>query len=330
MRTTRLMVRSARSRGSVFLFLSLAALIAESSAPSAAPTPGLIMTFTKQFNALNIPVGGTTQLGFTITNNSGTGATGLAFTDTLPAGLVVGTPPGIGGTCASGTVTAVAGSGSVSWAGGSLSPLTSCTITLNVTGTTLGVKNNTSGSLANSLGPAIPGPSATLTVDGPPTINKVFGAASIAVGASTSLTFTLQNNNPNDVLHGVAFTDTLPAGLVVATPNALTNTCAGTATATAGTTSISLTNGVVFETGSTCTIGLNVTGVSPGVQVNTTSAVTSTEGGTGTTATASITVTGAVPLAPGGWLALLAVLVGGTAALALRRRGRASDTSMAQ
>ena len=327
--TTRLMVRSARSRGSLFLVLSLAALIAESSVSSAAPVPGLSLTFTKQFNATNIPVGGTTQLGFTITNTSGSPATALAFTDTLPAGLVVGTPPGIGGTCLSGTVTAVAGSGSVSWAGGSVPALSSCTITLNVTGTTLGVKNNTSGSLANSFGPPIPGPSANLTVDGPPTISKAFGVASIAVGASTSLTFTLQNNNPNDVLHGVGFTDTLPAGLVVATPNALTNTCGGTATATAGSTSIPLTGGTVFETGSTCTIGLNVTGVSPGVQLNTTSAPTSTEGGTGTTASASITVTGAVPLAPGGWLALLAVLVGGTAALALRRRGRESGHSAA-
>jgi uncharacterized repeat protein (TIGR01451 family) len=327
MRATRLMVRSARSRGVLLLVLSFTVFIAETSVPSAAPMPGLLMTFSKLFNATNIAVGATTQLGFTITNNSGSPVTGLAFTDTLPAGLVVGTPPGVGGTCVSGTITAVAGSGSVSWTGGSLSPLTNCTITLNVTGTTLGVKNNTSGALANSLGPDIPGPSASLSVDGPPVISKAFGVATMAVAASTSLTFTLQNNNPNDVLHGVGFTDTLPAGLVVATPNALSNTCNGTATATAGSTSISLSGGTVFETGSTCTIVVNVTGVSPGLQTNTTGAVTSTEGGTGGTATASITITGAVPMTPTGWLALLTLLVGGTAAWALRRRDAGSSAA---
>jgi len=50
---------------------------------------------------------------------------------------------------------------------------------------------------------------------------KAFGAASIPLNGTTSLTFTLINSNDFDVLTG--FTDALPAGLVVATPNGLSN-----------------------------------------------------------------------------------------------------------
>jgi uncharacterized repeat protein (TIGR01451 family) len=58
----------------------------------------------------------------------------------------------------------------------------------------------------------------------PPTIIKAFGAASMNVGASTSLTFTVSNDNATP-LTGVAFTDTLPAGLVVATPSGFAGLC---------------------------------------------------------------------------------------------------------
>ena len=53
----------------------------------------------------------------------------------------------------------------------------------------------------------------------PPTIAKEFGAASIAVNGTTTLTFTLINPNVGTALSGVAFTDSFPAGLeVAATP----------------------------------------------------------------------------------------------------------------
>ena len=75
----------------------------------------------------------------------------------------------------------------------------------------------------------------------PPSISKSFGAASINVGASTSLSFSISNPNGSSSLSGVGFSDTLPAGLVVATPNGSTGSCGGgTITATAGSGSISL------------------------------------------------------------------------------------------
>ncbi|HUK13820.1 MAG TPA: hypothetical protein VLW17_11020, partial [Thermoanaerobaculaceae bacterium] len=44
-----------------------------------------------------------------------------------------------------------------------------------------------------------------------PTIAKAFGAATIPIEASTTLTFTIGNPNVQTPLNGLAFTDTLPA-----------------------------------------------------------------------------------------------------------------------
>src|SRR5262249_58027863 len=100
---------------------------------------------------------------------------------------------------------------------------------------TLQAIGNISGALAAlALIPAPP-PSS-------PTITKAFGAASIPLNGTTSLSFTITNPNPSTSLTGVAFTDTLPAGLVVATPNGLMGTCdSRTITATAGSGRILLT-----------------------------------------------------------------------------------------
>jgi uncharacterized repeat protein (TIGR01451 family) len=246
-------------------------------------------SITKAFGAANIPLNGTTSLTFTIQNpNTGVTLNGIAFTDNLPAGLVVATPNALNNTCG-GTATAVAGSGSISLSAGTLAASASCTVSVNVQGTTAGVKNNsvqvtsTEGGTGNTS-------NASITVVGAPTIQKAFGAASIPLNGSTSLSFTITNPNTTTALTGVAFSDTLPAGLVISTPNGLTGTCgAGTITATAGTNAISLSGGTIAASGS-CTFSINVTGTAAGLQTNTTGNVTSTEGGTGGTATASVKV----------------------------------------
>jgi len=252
-------------------------------------------TINKAFGAANITLNGTTTVTFTITNPaSNTSAeNGVAFSDTLTNGLQVASTPGVSNTCG-GTVTAAANSTSISLTGGSIAtPGSTCTIVVNVTGTQSGTVTNTTGAVSSTNGgTGATSNTATLSVATPPTITKGFGAASILLNASTSLTLNISNPNTSLALTGVAFTDSLPAGLVVATPSGLTSSCGGTSTAAAGSGSISLSGGTLATNGS-CAISLNVTGVQAGVQNNTTGPISSNESGAGATSnTASITVIG--------------------------------------
>jgi uncharacterized repeat protein (TIGR01451 family) len=250
------------------------------------------LTISKAFNPSLIQVGGGSTLTFTITNNNAAAVTGLAFTDTFPAGVVVATPNGLTNTCG-GTVTATAGTGSVSLSGGTVNGPsgTTCTISANVIGTTAGGKNNTTSTLTSTNAPTGQPATATLGVASPPTISKAFGASIIQAGNSTTLTFTLTNPAGNGTTFtGLNFSDNLPAGLVVGTPNGLTGSCGGgPITATAGTSVISL-SGATLAAGASCTFGVNVTGIAAGVQNNTTGPLSDDQGVPGTAANATTTV----------------------------------------
>ncbi|HET7749364.1 MAG TPA: hypothetical protein VFK81_08285 [Terriglobales bacterium] len=250
-------------------------------------------TITKAFGAASILLNASTSLTFNISNpNTSLALTGIAFSDTLPAGLVVATPNGLTSNCG-GTATAAAGSGSISLTGGSLAANTSCTISLNVTGVQAGVQNNTTGPISsNESGAGATSNTASITVIGPPSIAKAFGAASINLNATTTLTFTITNPNATVALTGVGFGDTLPAGLTIPNPNGLTGSC-GAGTITTGTVSgfsvVNLSGGTIAAGGS-CTFSINVTGTTGGHKVNTTGTVTSSNAGSGNQATATIDV----------------------------------------
>ena len=124
----------------------------------------------------------------------------------------------------------------------------------------------------------------------PPSIAASFTPGAVPQNGTSTLTFTITNPAADTVgATGVAFTDTLPAGLVVATPNGLANTCGGTATAVAGSGSVSMSAGTI-ATGSGCTLSIAVNTSAPGTFVNTSAPVTSTNGGTGTTGSATLHV----------------------------------------
>lgn len=125
-----------------------------------------------------------------------------------------------------------------------------------------------------------------------PTIAISFGAPNLSLNASTSLTFKLANPNSSASLSGIGFSDGLPAGLAVSSPNGLNGSCGGgTITAAAGSNSISL-NGAQLNAGASCTFSVNVTGTALGNQKNTVSSVTSADSANGTGASASIVVVG--------------------------------------
>jgi len=125
----------------------------------------------------------------------------------------------------------------------------------------------------------------------PPSLAKRFGAQSMPRRATTTLTFTLSNPNAGSSLSGMIFTDPLPLGLRIGTPNGLINTCGGIAQAVAGSGALSL-SGVSLPASGTCTLQVNVRATSStGIKNNQTAPITSNEAGLGNRATATITVT---------------------------------------
>ncbi|MEP7289450.1 MAG: hypothetical protein ABI947_27180, partial [Chloroflexota bacterium] len=252
-------------------------------------------TITKAFGPNQIPLSGISTLTFTITNpNAGIAMTGVGVVDTYP-GIVNATPPSVVGNCNGGTVTAVAGAGTFTLTGGSLAAAANCVITVNVRGTTAGVKNNLSGPVSSTNAGTGNQAADTLTVVAPPTITKAFAPTTIQAGGVSTLSFVITNPAANTVAAaGVAVTDTLPANVVINTPPNVVGTCGGgIVTAVAGGTTITLTGGAIAVAGN-CTITVDVFGPIVGVYNNTTGAVSSTNGGTGLTASATLTVTGAI------------------------------------
>jgi hypothetical protein len=253
-------------------------------------------SITTAFGSASVLLNGTTTLSFTLNNPNATDAlSSVSFVDILPSGLVVAVPNGLTGSCGGGTITATAGSSLVQLADASLVGGTSCNLSVNVTGLTAGVKNNSV--TVNSLNGGVGNTStASLTVVGtaPPSITTAFGAASVPLNGTTSLSFTINNPNASATLSNVGFFDGLPFGLAVATPNGLTGACGGgTITATANDTFVQLA-GANLTSGSSCSFSVNVTSFSVGVKNNSVT-VNSLNGGTGNTSSASLTVAVAAP-----------------------------------
>ncbi len=234
-----------------------------------------------------IAVGRTTTLTFTIQNPSSNTVplTGVGFSDTFPSGLVVAAAPDAN-QCG-GTVSST--SGSISLSGGTILPDSSCTVTVDVTGTTSGLKDNTTGAVTSTNGGSGNTAEATITVVVPPTISKAFSPTAIAKNGLSTLTFTIVNPNAGEAITGVSFTDTFPSGMEVAAfPNdSMTNCGSPTFSPTGGDTSLSFSGGTLAA-GVTCTISLDVTSTTGGAKSNTTGVITSSEGGNGSTSNTAV------------------------------------------
>ncbi len=266
-------------------------------------------TFAKVFAPDIIAAGGVSTLTFTIDNSaSAVVATNLAFLDSLPSGVVVASPNNASTTCTGGTLTAVAGSGMIQYAGGSVMPMLSCMVSADVTSAAAGVFLNTTGDLTSDSGNSGPA-SDTLTVNPQPTFGKAFSPTLVALDEAATLTFTIDNTGSGVDATGLAFMDNLPAGMEVANPaNAMTDCGAGMVTAAPGDTTISFTGGSVMA-GAMCIVSVNVVSGTLGANVNVTEVLSSSLGASAP-ATGTLIVGGSVTEIPtlGTWSLLLLML----------------------
>lgn len=241
---------------------------------------------TKSFSPSSVQANVPSQMTLTVSNpNTATTVTGVAFSDTYPAGMRNDTPANLTLNCTAGSTGSTTGGANggttVGFTGGSLVPGGSCTITVNVEGTTTGNKNNTTSTVTTTNAGTGAAAAATLNITTltAPGVTKAFGAATIPTGGSTTMTITLTANNAT-AINGTAFTDNFPPGLQVAATPALTNTCGGTVTgATAGSGTLSLSGGTIPASGS-CLVRVNVTSADTAQYINSTGTVTTTNAGT--------------------------------------------------
>lgn len=238
-------------------------------------------SITKIFGATSIASNTSTSLTFTITNPNTVALTGVGVSDTMPAGLSLAGTVTVG---CSGAFAIGPDPGTVSISGVTLAGGASCTFSVTVVGTTGGVKNNVSGNVSADIAGQGNKALATLQVIAAPVITKAFLPDHFSPGGTTTVTFSIANPNTSLTLTGVAFTDSLPPGLAVASPGGVSSTCGGTATAIAGSGTISLSGGSISPR-TACGVTAAVTGPE-GVYVNSVQ-VTSTNGGTGNTSSAT-------------------------------------------
>ncbi|MFT4173271.1 MAG: hypothetical protein QM639_11975 [Rhodocyclaceae bacterium] len=97
-------------------------------------------------------------------------------------------------------------------------------------------------------------------------VGKAFSSSSILAGQTSDLVFSLTNSSPGALQNGLGFTDTLPAGLVLASgAPVVSNTCGGTVTATPGAGAVTLSGGAMTAATPSCTLTVRVTSSSPPV-----------------------------------------------------------------
>ncbi|MEO7757567.1 MAG: hypothetical protein ABIS07_13385, partial [Dokdonella sp.] len=133
-------------------------------------------------------------------------------------------------------------------------------------------------------------------------VNKSFNPIAVSTGQASSLTISLLNANATAAT-GTALTDTLPAGLVIATPPNASTTCVpGTVSALAGAASVTLINGTIPAAGGgpgQCVMVMDVVSSTASSYINTISvgAVMSSQGSNTQNAQATLTVVALAPVA---------------------------------
>ena len=219
------------------------------STPSGSATASLTAltppSIAKGFGPNPILAGANSLLTFTITNpNTNDALSGVAFSDTYPAGLLNVNPlsPAVTNTCG-GSVSAVAGGGSISLSAGTIAANSSCTISVTVRAAAAGSYANTSAAVSASTTGQGNTASSTLVVNTPnPSISLLKQVSTSASGpwlrflttppgSSVYYQFTVENtgdvpfspisvSDPTVSASGCTWPTTLPVASATQSPTA--------------------------------------------------------------------------------------------------------------
>jgi uncharacterized repeat protein (TIGR01451 family) len=186
-------------------------LISGANIPGASSGGECTPTIAKSFASSPIPVGGASRMSIAVTNNNPTTAlTGLAFTDTYPAGLRNAAAPAPAISCGSGSLAAAASGGSLAVSGSTIGVGATCTYSVTTTVTSTGDKTNTipaeavTGNYGSFSVRPLEEASAVLQVSAPLTIVKasqvhsdpVNGTANAKAVPGSFVTYTVTVANP--------------------------------------------------------------------------------------------------------------------------------------
>ncbi len=224
-------------------------------------------------------VGGTTALTIRLANAASTTLTGVTFTDTLPANLlVVGTPTASASCGGSAVVTSTPSS--ITLSNGVIPPGTVsnpgyCYIYATVTTTVNAAYSNVipAGDVTSDQGVTNTASNTATTtaypIGGNATVGKAFSPTTISAGGSSRLQITI--TAPNDTgISGISLTDNLPGDLVIlGSPAPVTNCAGATLVTQTGTQVIQLSGGSITTPGTSCTVTVYVTSNTSGVYTNT-------------------------------------------------------------
>ena len=226
----------------------------------------------------SVPAGAYSVLTVTLTNPASTAATITSLRITLDPAL---TSDALVDNSCGGTYTRFGGSGSnvVGITAGTLPAAGSCTLHIQTAANAPGTYTNKvlAGDMQTSVGNNAADASASFTTVTPlaPTLSAAFSPATIAPGATSTLTVTLANANTTD-LELLSLTDTLPAGLVIAPAPGAATTCPGAAvTATPGGVGFTVAKAApilpvaTIPAGGNCTASVSVTSAKTGSYVDT-------------------------------------------------------------
>ncbi|QQP94158.1 DUF11 domain-containing protein [Lysobacter enzymogenes] len=233
----------------------------------------------KRFAPTTINAGGVSTLTFDLSNKSVNGANSVAFTDTLPANVVVAPTPNVRTSCPNGgalgtalngmTVTATAGSGTISVAAASVNGATgngtarTCQIAVDVTSNVVGVYHNTNASISNTANLVNLVGDEVLTVVRPQLTASKSVSGALAAGQNGIATdgyfnIGIQNSGSGATSGAITIADTLPAGFsLVSASSAQGPVSCGTLPAT-GTVTCTFTPTAPIAAGDSATVRLNV------------------------------------------------------------------------